>query len=169
MSTISDGAWEREEIAARLLATLSHTVLAAIDTSKLVPIVAPSATLGEFGGRTLQSVGGGYLQPAVGSGTPCTEGPCPTSITSKVNLIIITESGCPPCQSQIIGPINDMITSPGFADILNVRQFRYDMLIHTFAIVIYKLTISSLLYLAHFSFGNNYFATNICGGNPIVK
>ena len=82
---------------------------------------------------------------------PCTEGPCPTSITSKVNLIIITESGCPDVQSQINGPINDMITSPGFADILNVRQFRYDMLSYyiLFAIVIYNLTISSLLSHTH--------------------
>jgi len=60
------------------------------------------------------------------SGSPCTKGPCPTSITSKVNLIIITESGCPDVQSQINGPIS--LTSPGFTDILNVRQFRYDML-----------------------------------------
>ena len=58
------------------------------------------------------------------SAPPCTEGPCPSDSTSKVNLIILSESGCPPCQSQITGPLNDMINSPGFADILNVRQFR---------------------------------------------
>jgi hypothetical protein len=44
--------------------------------------------------------------------------------TGKVNLIILTESGCPDCQESIAGPLNGMITSPGFADILNVRQFR---------------------------------------------
>jgi hypothetical protein len=44
--------------------------------------------------------------------------------TGKVNLIILTESGCPDCQESVAGPLNDMITSPGFADIVNVRQFR---------------------------------------------
>ena len=44
--------------------------------------------------------------------------------TGKVNLILLTESGCPDCQETIEGPINGMIQSPGFADILNVRQFR---------------------------------------------
>jgi hypothetical protein len=44
--------------------------------------------------------------------------------TGKVNLIILTEANCPPCEHQITGPLNDMIESPGFADILNVRQFR---------------------------------------------
>ena len=44
--------------------------------------------------------------------------------TEKVNLILLTEAGCPYCQQMIAGPLNDMITSPGFADILIVRQFR---------------------------------------------
>ena len=44
--------------------------------------------------------------------------------TGKVNLIILTESGCPDCQESVADPLNDMITSPGFADIVNVRQFR---------------------------------------------
>lgn len=44
--------------------------------------------------------------------------------TGKVNVVILTESGCPGCQEMIGGPLNGMITSPGFADILNVRQFR---------------------------------------------
>jgi protein-disulfide isomerase len=44
--------------------------------------------------------------------------------TEKVNLILLTEAGCPYCQQSIVGPLNDMITSPGFADILIVRQFR---------------------------------------------
>ena len=62
--------------------------------------------------------------------------------TGKVNLILITEAGCPPCEHQITGPLNDMMESPGFADILNVRQF---------------------------SFGNNYYATAKCGGTGVVK
>ena len=62
--------------------------------------------------------------------------------TGKVNLILVTEAGCPPCEHQITGPLNDMIESPGFADILNVRQF---------------------------SFGNNYYATTKCGGTGVVK
>ncbi len=62
--------------------------------------------------------------------------------TGKVNLILVTEAGCPPCEHQITGPLNDMIESPGFADILNVRQF---------------------------SFGNNYYATAKCGGTGVVK
>eukprot|EP00985_Skeletonema_marinoi_P009688 scaffold4508_cov114-Skeletonema_marinoi.AAC.7 len=41
--------------------------------------------------------------------------------TEKVNLIILTESGCPDCQESVAGPLNDMITSPGFADIVNVQ------------------------------------------------
>ena len=44
--------------------------------------------------------------------------------TGKVNLIILTESGCPDCKESIAGPLNGMITSHGFADIINVRQFR---------------------------------------------
>jgi hypothetical protein len=47
-----------------------------------------------------------------------------TSEAGKVNLILLTESGCPDCQETIEGPINGMIQSPGFADILNMRQFR---------------------------------------------
>ena len=62
--------------------------------------------------------------------------------TGKVNLIILTEGGCPPCEAQITGPLNDMITLPGFADILNVRQF---------------------------SFGNNYFVTKRCGGTDVLN
>ncbi len=46
-------------------------------------------------------------------------------VAEKVNLIILTEAGCPDCQESVAGPLNTMITSsPGFADILNVRQFR---------------------------------------------
>ena len=44
--------------------------------------------------------------------------------TGKVNLIILSEGGCPPCEARITGELNDMITSPGFADILNVRHIR---------------------------------------------
>ena len=45
-------------------------------------------------------------------------------VAEKVNLIVLTEAGCPDCQESVAGPLNAMITSPGFADILNVRQFR---------------------------------------------
>jgi len=62
--------------------------------------------------------------------------------TEKVNLILLTEGGCPPCEEMITGPLNDMITSPGFAAILNVRQF---------------------------SFGNNYFVTEKCGGTDVLN
>jgi len=62
--------------------------------------------------------------------------------TGKVNLIILTESGCPDCQESVAGPLNDMITSPGFADIVNVRQF---------------------------SFGNHYFVTKKCGGTGAIN
>ena len=47
-----------------------------------------------------------------------------SDVTDKVNLIVLTESGCPDCQESVAGSLNAMITSPGFADILNVRQFR---------------------------------------------
>ena len=47
-----------------------------------------------------------------------------TYVTGKVNLIVLTESGCPNCQYSVGGPLNSMITSPGFADIINVKQFR---------------------------------------------
>ena len=42
----------------------------------------------------------------------------------KVNLIILTEAGCPDCQESIAGPLDEMIALPGFADILNVKQIR---------------------------------------------
>ena len=47
-----------------------------------------------------------------------------TYVTETVNLIVLTESGCPNCQYSVGGPLNAMITSPGFADIINVKQFR---------------------------------------------
>ena len=47
-----------------------------------------------------------------------------TYVAGKVNLIVLTESGCPNCQYSVGGPLNAMVTSPGFADIINVNQFR---------------------------------------------
>ena len=47
-----------------------------------------------------------------------------SEVAEKVNVIVLTEAGCPDCQESVAGPLNAMITSPGFADILNVRQFR---------------------------------------------
>ena len=47
-----------------------------------------------------------------------------TYVTETVNLIVLTESGCPNCQYSVGGPLNAMITSPGFANIINVKQFR---------------------------------------------
>ena len=47
-----------------------------------------------------------------------------TYVTGRVNLIVLTESGCDNCQDFVAGPLNAMITSPGFADIINVKQFR---------------------------------------------
>ena len=47
-----------------------------------------------------------------------------TYVTGRVNLIVLTESGCSNCQDSVAGPLNAMITSPGFADIINLKQFR---------------------------------------------
>ena len=52
------------------------------------------------------------------------DSPDVTYVTETVNLILLTESGCPNCQYSVGGPLNSMITSPGFADIINVKQFR---------------------------------------------
>jgi len=45
--------------------------------------------------------------------------------TENVNLILLTEGGCPPCEEMITGPLNVVITLPGFAAILNARQFSF--------------------------------------------
>lgn len=59
------------------------------------------------------------------------------SAASKVEVLLLSEAGCPFCQESIIGPINDMVSL--CAPIVTVTQV---------------------------PFGNNYYATEACGGEP---
>lgn len=78
---------------------------------------------------TNQQLRGPLLISDVGAGKDNIEDgdvatPDVTYVTGRVNLIVLTESGCDNCQDFVAGPLNAMITSPGFADIINVKQFR---------------------------------------------
>jgi hypothetical protein len=61
------------------------------------------------------------------------------SSAAKVQVLVITEAGCPPCQSAITGSLNDMVNAAGVSDIME---------------------------LVHHPFGNNYYTTTECGGAP---
>merc|ERR1719469_24475 len=60
----------------------------------------------------------------------------------KVEVLLLAEAGCPFCQRAILGPLNEMVQTPGVADIIN---------------------------LVHHPFGNCYFSTPTCGGAPYSK
>lgn len=60
----------------------------------------------------------------------------------RVEVVLVAEAGCPFCQRAILGPLNELVQSPGVAEIIN---------------------------LVHHPFGNNYFVTPTCGGAPYSK
>lgn len=62
-----------------------------------------------------------------------------TQDAPKVVVLFLTEAGCPPCQRAVTGPMNALVTAAGVADIMDLQQH---------------------------PFGNNYFATSECGGEP---
>lgn len=65
----------------------------------------------------------------------CTDG----QETPKVEVLLLAEAGCPFCQRDILGPLNDLVQAPGLSNIIN---------------------------LVHHPFGNCYFTTQACGGAP---
>lgn len=68
-------------------------------------------------------------------GSGCAEAP-------KVEVVLVAEAGCPFCQDAILGQLNDLVNSPGLADVIE---------------------------LVYHPFGNNYYATPTCGGAPYQK
>lgn len=59
-----------------------------------------------------------------------------------MEVVVITEAACPYSQRAIVGPLNELVTTPGIAEIMD---------------------------LEHHPWGNSYFKTERCGGHPYLS